>query len=524
MPAPKRFLKTLGDAFPILQRPMTVCALISCAAVFCLYLNAGVSLSLLFLFSVLALILCVITRSRKLVIISILFLAVCASAVNELMYIDELETFDGKYVTADFVAVEDSRKGEKVTRVTAYCYNSDEIPENTKFDLYYFFKKSVKCGARFNATVKITKLNDDKYKSYKTGNSIYVNSLVKQFNKTHTDNPFYATLGKVRSYIKATIADNYRKDEAAVLIAVNTGDRSRLTDEFYSNVLSCGASHLMVVSGLHISIIIGFMFALFEKFFYNRYLKAIVSLLAIFIICALCGFTVSVVRAGSMFIFSAVSPVFLRKNDSLNSLGSAIVLLLFISPLCILNVAFWLSVLSTFAVVWISPFYFRLITGKLRFRTGIGDRFLNAIIISVTAMLFTAPVSALVFGRVSLLSPISYILLTIPVTVALVCNSLGILLSLFKWLAFIYKPLFYCTGYCAEYINFVIKELGRFDEYYVEIDIYGFLVFLTLLFALVAAMSLRRFYLRLLKANYVKEVYARGRNSGKSFKINNRKR
>ncbi|MBO4433381.1 MAG: ComEC/Rec2 family competence protein, partial [Clostridia bacterium] len=413
------------------------------------------------------------------------------------------------------VAIEDAVQDEKVSTVMAYCYNSEVIPKYSKFELYYFFKADIKCGEKFNAKVKLTSLKDNKYKASYIGNSLYMNCSLKKVNYNNGSNSFLTALGDFRSYVKTTINNNYSSADAPIITAINTGDRSKLTYDFYTNVLVCGVSHLMVISGLHISIIIGSVFGFFEKFFYNRYLKAFLSLLAIFVLCAICGFTVSVVRAGTMFLFSAISPVFMRKNDSFNSLGSAVVLLLFISPLCIFSVAFWLSVLSTAAVVWISPFYTDLITHSLKIKSKVITKFISAVSISVFALIFTAPISALVFGEVSVLSPISYILLAIPVMILLVLNSVGILFSAFKVLSFVSEPLFYCAGLCSKYITFIINKLGKYDNLYIDFDATGFFIFAFLAFMIICLMYLYKYYQNLLKRNYIKEVYARARNNRK---------
>lgn len=514
----KRIFKTAYDIFPIFNRPMAVCAAFSCGAVYYMYRHANNAFSILLLFLMITVVLCVISRNKKTAVVSVLFLAVCASAVNELMLIDDLQSLDGRSLSADFVAVEDSESSEKVTRVTAYCTGSDDIPENTKFILHYFFEKDIKCGDRFSAYVKLTNLPDDKYKPNNIGNSVYMNCRAIKFNSTYEKQPFFAAVGNVRNYIKRTVKKNYSYEDSSLLIALNTGDRSFLSDDFYGRVLNCGVSHIMVVSGLHISIIAGSVFILLEKLFYNRYFKAMLSLLLIFAICAVCGFTISVLRAGCMFVFSAVSPVFMRKNDSFNSLGSAVILLLFISPLCVLSVGFWLSVLSTVAVVWLAPFYCNLLTEKLKLKNRFAVGIVSVMVVSVTAMIFTAPVSLMVFGYVSLLSPLAFLLLTYPVTFALIFNSGGLLLSAVRGLSFLSEPLFFLADLCSKYIRFIIDNLGQISSASINADIVVFVIFVFSVFALISGMYLYKYYVKLLKRKFTEEVYARAGNNRKRIK------
>ena len=502
----KRFFKTAYDLFPIFNCPMAACSVLAIAAVLYLYKHSDKAIPILVLYLIFAVAVCLITRSKKSVIVSVLFLAVCASAVNEFALISDLNELDGKTVSADFVAVEDSEYSGKVSRVTAYCCNSDVIPINSKFVLYSFSDVEICCGDKFNAEVKIKELEKDTYLTYNYGNSVYADCRLKKINKHFEPNAFFLAVGKIRSYIIRTIKNNFSDNTARLMIALNCGDKSYLTDEFYSKVLVCGVSHVMVVSGLHIAIILGSLFTFCERFFYNRFLKAAVSLGIIFLLCAVCGFTLSVVRSSAMFVFSAAAPIFGRKSDPLNSLGSAIILMLYISPLCIFSVAFQLSALSTLAVVWISPFYSKLIAKILKLKSRFAKGAVEMFTVSIMALIFTAPITIAVFGTVSALAPVSFLLITFPVTYALRFDTAALAISAVKGISVLSKPLFLITELCGQYIYFIIDNLGTLDFMLVKAGITEFLIFNFLIIVLICGMCLYNFYIKLLKRRFVSEV------------------
>lgn len=508
----KKFFRTAYDLFPVFNCPMAACAVFSIIAILYLYKHLDKALSVLAVYAVFAVALCVVTRSRKIIIVSLLFLAVCASAVNEFALIDELNGLNGETVTADFVAVDDSDYNGKVSRVTVYCCKSDTIPVNTKFVLYSFFDVEIICGDKFNAAVKLKSLNNNEYKTYNYGNTVYADCQLKGINNFYKPNRFFLTVGKIRRYFIKTIRNNFSDNSARVMIALNCGDKSYLTDEFYSKVLVCGVSHVMVVSGLHISIILGSLFKFCERFFYNRFLKFAASFGTLFLICAVCGFTLSVIRASMMFVFSAAAPLFRRKNDPLNSLGSAVTLMLYISPLCIFSVAFQLSALSTVAVVWISPFYSKLIISKLKLKNKFARGAIEIFIVSITALIFTAPVTIAVFGTISALAPVAFLLITFPVTYALRFNTAALAVSAVKGLSVLAKPLFFLTEFCARYIYFIIDNLGTLEFMLLKAGIFEFLIFVFLIAILICGMCLYKFYIRLLKRRFVSEVKIRAGN------------
>ncbi|MBR4910765.1 MAG: ComEC/Rec2 family competence protein [Clostridia bacterium] len=502
----KRAIKILYDIFPVMNRPLALCAAVCALAVVFLFYHRENSLSLLILFVIVAAVICRFYKSKKLIVVSLIFLAICASTVNELYTIGDLESLDGQTVNADLIAVEDSNFNGAGNYLTVYCYNSDTIPKNTKLQIYYYFSKEIKCGEKFNADFKISKLNDGPFKLSHIGDSIYVDCRLLSINSNYKESAFFTAIGEIRQYFNYTLKKRFSGDISPTLLALNCGNRDYLSDEFYDKVRVCGVSHVMVVSGLHLSIILGLFFRFIERFIYSRSLKAGLSLAAIFFLCALFGFTQSIIRAGCMFVFSAFSPLFMRKNDMLNSLGAAILIMIYFNPFCVFSVAFLLSVSSTVAVVWLSPFYIELFITKLNIKTRIGKAITEILIISIMALIFTAPVSMWVFGKTSLVAPFAFLLITFPVTVALIFNSAGLVLAALGGISFLSVPFFIISGLCAKYINFIINNLGLLDMFYVDLGIPGFVGAIFLIFALISTMYFYKFYQKLKKRQYILEV------------------
>ena len=69
-----------------------------------------------------------------------------------------------------------------------------------------------------------------------------------------------------------------------MLSALTIGDKSLISDDFSHNVKTTGISHVVVVSGMHLSIIMSAIFFIVDKLFYNKYLKCGLSILFIILI------------------------------------------------------------------------------------------------------------------------------------------------------------------------------------------------------------------------------------------------
>ncbi|MBO6010732.1 MAG: ComEC/Rec2 family competence protein, partial [Oscillospiraceae bacterium] len=97
----------------------------------------------------------------------------------------------------------------------------------------------------------------------------------------------------------------FAADSAPFMRALLTGDRTELYKDtyFYSMLTHSGVSHIVAVSGMHVSFLVGFM-----MFFFGR--KRKLTLLAapvIVLFMAMVGFTPSVTRAGIMQLLLLLS-------------------------------------------------------------------------------------------------------------------------------------------------------------------------------------------------------------------------
>ncbi len=204
---------------------------------------------------------------------------------------------------------------------------------------------------------------------------------------------------------------------SGVGIALLLGDKSYLDASIYNCFKKSGAAHIMAVSGLHLSVWISLASALVSYFKFNK--RKVSGILILFVIfsMSITLFSASIARAGIMLILYLLGNMTRNRADSLNSLGFASVVILLNNPYASLNVGFLLSFLSTLAIISLAPNYLSLVETLLDRK--INSSFLNktlssvlfSILISFFTLIFTAPVSALYFGNISLVSALTNLLL-----------------------------------------------------------------------------------------------------------------
>ena len=442
----------------LIKRPMLLCAML-CSAVSIMAFFSKVALLIFGLICIAVISFLIFkTRSVKLLIIMSLVFFMILSSFFTLKSIDDVQKFDRRKTTADLVICEVTDKSNNYHSAIAEIISCEELTKGTRVKLFYA-PIELTGGSCINAELKISSSANTKYKSQNYSEEIYITANAKNIKPSSYKADFvYTATEKARSYIRNALFGNVSEDEAATLCALIFGDKSYFSAEFYENVKCAGVSHVMVVSGLHLSVIITLLTVLVDKFFYNRYVKALIILAAVIMITALCGFTMSIMRAGLTFVFVAVSIFLGRSSAAENSLGSAVTLILIISPFAIFSVAFRLSVLSTFGILAVALPVTRYLKSREIIRSEKLLALVCALITTFSAMLLTLPTVIAVFGYVSLISPITNLLISFPVTILLWITVCALLINLF--LPSVSGLLFVTCELIAKYVNTVINFLG----------------------------------------------------------------
>lgn len=477
-----------------LKRPLVLCAIASLLAVSLMFYERS--------FSVLLGVACIVTisvflilkKSVRYVVILALVLAVIISMLFTIEKIDLLHILCGQTIESEFTVLSDSTSFDKVSSVIVYS-SGGALPRFSKIELSYYSDNKFFAGDRITAKITLSGLVDDQYRDYYYGNSIFVKGKISEYSKLKTQNYFFKSIGLLREFVKNLLFSNLNSDCAALLTALTIGDKSYLTPEFKSATQRTGVSHIMVVSGLHLAIIMTFIFSITDRLIYNRLLKGVVGLICVMVVTAVCGFTLSVIRAAIMFVFCAMAPICKRDNDSLSSLAAAVVMILILTPTAFLSVSFQLSALATLAVVWVAPFYSELLFNLFTIKRDFSRWFIGTMITSISATVFTMPVCIKTFELVSVVAPVTNLLVVYPVTWALTSSIAAIALSRVG-LVFFQKPLMLFAGLCAKYIYAAIEYVDSFFFTAVKASDSAIYVSYLLIFISIAFMYVYKYYLK----------------------------
>lgn len=260
---------------------------------------------------------------------------------------------------------------------------------------------------------------------------------------------FSKAIYSARKYIEKNIEAVAEKKQG-FLKALILGRKQEMSLRQREALSDAGLSHIVAVSGLHISVFIAFLSKLFS-FVRNRFIRNITFILAVFLLAAVCGFTSSVVRAALMSALAFSGNLLRRKTDNLNNLGVAALIIVIADPLSAVSASFLLSFGATLGIILLaekfsglsSTAFFRL---TKHYPNRVFRFFSGLFCTSIAAFFFTFPLLYYFFGGQSFISVFSNIVCLPIVSILYPCAVAAVLLEMTGFL----HPLAVALGYACD--------------------------------------------------------------------------
>lgn len=235
----------------------------------------------------------------------------------------------------------------------------------------------------------------------------------------------------------------FSKPYDGIVSGIVLGDKSLISESFYSGMQKTGTLHIMVASGMNIAMISQGILAFFFLFFKRR--TAIYCLLVvIWFYSILTGLVPSIVRAAGMASLIYLGSILGRETDGGRVLAVTGLIMIFIDPNLIFDIGFQLSFMATAGLVWIQP-----LLKNNRFVLFKNENFSS----SVAAQLATFPILVINFGQFNLISPLINLAVLWAVPYIL---QFGLLISL---LGLVWIKLGQAFSYLLYPLLFFLKQL-----------------------------------------------------------------
>lgn len=372
---------------------------------------------------------------------SYVLLSLCAALMSALLFMGE-----------------DAAQRRLASRVAGAEYAAViQISDRTQYDDLYYYRASVleldgksvdgltirfyqqaafETGARYRGTFALDPLEEAEY-----GQTVqFAAELCGTANLCGVSWQYYAD--RFGQDVRENISKFLGGEEGALLGSMLTGDRSELPAETELALERSGMSHILAVSGLHVSIMLGMFGGLLRRFRCAEFTRfAVMTALGLLLV-ALYGAGSSIVRAVVMNWLAQCASVLGRQADSPTSLAAAALLILLLNPKTAGELGFLLSFSSCFALCAVVPAVREYLENRRgRKLGGAASSALSCLLIT----LVTFPVLVLYGLPVSLVAPLANFLLLATVGPML---ALGLLVGLFGGITFL-APLFQLLALAA---------------------------------------------------------------------------
>ena len=288
---------------------------------------------------------------------------------------------------------------------------------------------------------------------YRQGSGIFLSAYQAsdaQMGKP-VDLAWYCRPMVLRQQLLNALDAHFPADTVGFAKALLLGERTAMDYETNTALRLSGISHVVAVSGLHVSMLFSLVFALG---LHRGWPTACFGIPVLLLFAAVAGFSPSITRACIMQILMILALCLEKDYDPPTALAFAVLVMLVVNPMTVLSISFQLSVGCMAGILlfreplsqWLRQYFTRPIA--------------DGAAITLAAISLTTPLAAVYFECVSLLTVVTNLLVLWVVTVIFCGILLACVLALF-WSGGA-GVLAWILSWPIRYVLVVAKLLSRF--------------------------------------------------------------
>lgn len=273
----------------------------------------------------------------------------------------------------------------------------------------------------------------------------------------------FSSILSLRQALTQAVFSALPNESGGVIACISFGVKTLLSDKSENAFRASGISHLLVVSGLHLSTWTMYLFSVLQRLRIRKRARAWTGILFVLFFATLTGGAPSVLRAAVMTGTVFAAELFRRESDAFNAVGIALTAMLFLNPFAARDISLLLSVFATVGILLFSKRIETALNRPTRNRQGRWTklyRFVTSVVaVTVSVTVCTLPVQLWAFGTLSLVSlPANLLSLTVG-SVCMVSGMLGAVFSVLRLSAIGNVFLLISSG-CAQYLLSVTEKLS----------------------------------------------------------------
>lgn len=309
------------------------------------------------------------------------------------------------------------------------------------------------------------KFNSFDYGRYLERYGVYLLSYYPKIEKKGQRTSFYRSLLRFKGSWTALINKSLPEPEAGLASAIMLGYRKTLDEGDKEKFARIGLSHMIVISGSHIAILSALFWQLLLFLGFSRRSSFIFIALFLAAYVVLSGLQASATRSALMGVMALLAYRSGRLIKPLNILLFCVALMMAFNPwLLRSDIGFQLSISAILGIIYLYPPLQALFIRKypnflsqpfLSWK----KVFLNTLCLTLACQLATAPILIISFRRLSLIAPLSNILvlwifpflMTSLIFASLLAIFVPSLSTIFFWPSYIFlKVIFLVASFLAD--------------------------------------------------------------------------
>lgn len=259
-----------------------------------------------------------------------------------------------------------------------------------------------------------------KYQDYLSKDDIYLELTPTSFEiESFEGISLRRKLSDLKSWFVERMGRVLPEPESSLAGGILLGEKQSLGPVWQDRFQDVGLTHIVVLSGYNISIVVGVVLFLLSSL--SLVVSSIISIIGIILFALLVGGGATVIRASVMASILILTRYFNRPYDALRALFIAGALMIFINPkILVHDLSFQLSFFATLGIILFMPRaekMFSRITKKFGLREIVATTF--------SAQLYVLPWIIYSIGKFSIVSFISNILVLPTVPLAMLFSFVG---------------------------------------------------------------------------------------------------
>ncbi len=386
----------------------------------------------------------------------------------------------GRNFTRTMITIEDRKAFDKSFQYIAYV----NLPDSKGFRAVYYDDKYYEIGRLLQANISCDLVDSRanfltfNYRNYLKSRRVFIAIKAWSIEELSETDQLLTFRQKARKYIESNIEKGLSKKASLFAKSLVLGDKS-IGKEELDDFNKIGLSHILAISGLHLSVIIGLFDKIGVYFFKDKKLYSIIVISLLGAYGYVISFPISLIRALLMYSLKRIYIETRQLGDSLTQVGMSFFIILLLNPYYIYNPGLWFSYSAVFGINYLFP---RLISN---FK---GVKVVGKILLaSLSIQLSLLPFQLYYTGSINLLS-ILVNLLVVPIT--------GILVTL-SFTSFIlgsFLPIFlaYLLDGATQYVLQLVEYFSSFKVFNLDYSKFLAIYVPAYYFILLASLNLNR--------------------------------